>query len=61
MMTNHEYFFSTPESCSEILKNGSPLFLEMYGDFFKYCGGVVAGSEWADKLVEFLNAERAEQ
>ena len=31
-MTNHEHFFGTPESCSEVLKNGSPLFLEMYGD-----------------------------
>ena len=61
MMTNHEYFFGTSESCSEILKNGSPLFLEMYGDFFKHCGGVVAGSEWHDKFIEFLNAEHAEQ
>lgn len=60
-MTNHEYFFGTPESCSEILKNGSPLFLEMYSDFFKYCGGSVSGSEWDDKLVEFLKAEHIEQ
>ena len=60
MMTNHEYFFGTPESCSEILKNGSPMFLEMYGDFFKHCGGVVTGSEWHDKFIEFLNAEREE-